>query len=249
MNELQVFTNPEFGQVRTVTIEEEPWFVGKDVAVALGYESPRAAVSKKVDPEDKGVSEMETPSGKQQMTIINESGLYALIFGSKLESAKRFKHWVTSEVLPAIRKTGGYLADMSLSPTLRWMIEAEQKLNAQQAEITAVGDKVNAIQEAFTVEFDDWRDDVRSMVGKIAMTECGDYSGIESVYQRAYDALEYRAGVCLTARVRNKKNRLLENGATKTAIKAVSVLDIINDDKKLREIFTAILREMLAKEV
>lgn len=67
MNELQVFTNPEFGQVRTVTIEEEPWFVGKDVAVALGYESPRAAVSKKVDPEDKGVSEMETPSGKQQM--------------------------------------------------------------------------------------------------------------------------------------------------------------------------------------
>ena len=126
---------------------------------------------------------------------------------------------------------------------------AEQKLNAQQAEITAVGDKVNAIQEAFTVEFDDWRDDVRSMVGKIAMTECGDYSGIESVYQRAYDALEYRAGVCLTARVRNKKNRLLENGATKTAIKAVSVLDIINDDKKLREIFTAILREMLAKEV
>lgn len=104
MNKLQVFTNPEFGQVRTVTIEEEPWFVGKDVAVALGYESPRAAVSKKVDPEDKGVSEMETPSGKQQMTIINESGLYALIFGSKLESAKRFKHWVTHEVLPAIRK-------------------------------------------------------------------------------------------------------------------------------------------------
>ena len=156
---------------------------------------------------------------------------------------------MTSEVLPAIRKTGGYLADMSLSPTLRWMIEAEQKLNAQQAEITAVGDKVNAIQEAFTVEFDDWRDDVRSMVGKIAMAECGDYSGIESVYQRAYDALEYRAGVCLTARVRNKKNRLLETGATKTTIKAVSVLDIINGDKKLHEIFTAILREMLAKEV
>lgn len=115
MNELQVFTNPEFGQVRTVTIEEEPWFVGKDVAVALGYESPRAAVSKKVDPEDKGVSEMETPSGKQQMTIINESGLYALIFGSKLESAKRFKHWVTHEVLPAIRKTGSY----SIIPKVR----------------------------------------------------------------------------------------------------------------------------------
>ena len=125
MNELQVFTNPEFGQVRTLTIEEEPWFVGKDVAVALGYESPRAAVSKKVDPEDKGVSEMETPSGRQQMTIINESGLYALIFGSKLESAKRFKHWVTHDVLPAIRKTGSY----SIIPKARASSIDEQTYN------------------------------------------------------------------------------------------------------------------------
>ena len=129
MNELQVFTNPEFGQVRTLTIEEEPWFVGKDVAVALGYESPRAAVSKKVDPEDKGVSEMETPSGKQQMTIINESGLYALIFGSKLESAKRFKHWVTHEVLPAIRKTGSY----SIIPKARALTTDDYMKAAQLA--------------------------------------------------------------------------------------------------------------------
>lgn len=108
MNELQVFTNPEFGQVRTVTIEEEPWFVGKDVAVALGYSNTKDALHRHVDPEDKGGSQITTPSGEQTMTIINESGLYALIFGSKLESAKRFKHWVTHEVLPAIRKTGSY---------------------------------------------------------------------------------------------------------------------------------------------
>ena len=108
MNELQIFRNPEFGQVRTLALDGEPWFVGKDVAVALGYEKPRDAVYKHVEQEDKGVSEMQTPSGKQQMTIINESGLYALIFGSKLDSAKRFKHWVTYEVLPAIRKTGAY---------------------------------------------------------------------------------------------------------------------------------------------
>ena len=245
----EIYKNAEFGEIKTMDINGEPWFVGADVAKALVYSNARDAIFKHVDDEDKDVAKCDTLGGTQKLTVINESGLYSLVLCSKLPTAKRFKHWVTSEVLPAIRKTGGYLADMSLSPTLRWMIEAEQKLNAQQAEITAVGDKVNAIQEAFTVEFDDWRDDVRSMVGKIAMTECGDYSGIESVYQRAYDALEYRAGVCLTARVRNKKNRLLENGATKTAIKAVSVLDIINDDKKLREIFTAILREMLAKEV
>lgn len=111
MNDLQIFNNEEFGQIRTVTIDNEPWFVGKDVAEALGYSEPRSAVSKKVDDADKGVAEMETPSGKQNMTIINESGLYALIFGSKLDSAKRFKHWVTSEVLPSIRKHGMYAVD------------------------------------------------------------------------------------------------------------------------------------------
>lgn len=110
MNNIQIFNfkNNEFGLVRTLTLKGEPWFVGKDVAESLGYAEPRSAISKKVDAEDKGVAEMETPSGKQKVTIINESGLYSLIFGSKLESAKRFKRWVTSEVLPSIRKTGGY---------------------------------------------------------------------------------------------------------------------------------------------
>lgn len=110
MNNIQIFNfkNNEFGLIRTLTLKGEPWFVGKDVAESLGYAEPRSAISKKVDAEDKGVAEMETPSGKQKVTIINESGLYSLIFGSKLESAKRFKRWVTSEVLPSIRKTGGY---------------------------------------------------------------------------------------------------------------------------------------------
>lgn len=110
MNEVRVFDNAEFGAVRTVLVDGEPWLVGKDVALALGYAEPRSAISKKVDSEDKGVAEMETPSGKQEMTIINESGLYSLVMSSKLESAKRFKRWVTSEVLPSIRKHGGYIA-------------------------------------------------------------------------------------------------------------------------------------------
>ena len=105
---LQIFDNPEFGCIRTVTIDEEPWFVGKDVALALQYTEPQKAVRTHVDAEDRGVSEMDTPGGRQALAIINESGLYSLIFGSKLESAKRFKHWVTSEVLPALRKTGHY---------------------------------------------------------------------------------------------------------------------------------------------
>lgn len=111
MNELQIFNNEEFGNIRSLVIGNEPWLVGKDVARALGYgegKSLNNAVAKHVDDEDKGVTEMMTPGGKQNVTIINESGLYALVFGSKLPSAKKFKHWVTSEVLPTLRKTGSY---------------------------------------------------------------------------------------------------------------------------------------------
>lgn len=108
MNEMQIFENEEFGKIRTLTINDEPWFVGKDVAGVLGYANPRDALAKRVDEEDKGVAKRDTLGGKQEMIIINESGLYALILSSKLPSAKRFKHWVTSEVLPALRKAWKY---------------------------------------------------------------------------------------------------------------------------------------------
>lgn len=108
MNELTIFNNPEFGTIRTVEINGEIWFVGKDVAVALGYKNPQEAIRTHVDDEDKGVSEILTPGGKQSVPIINESGLYSLVLSSKLPSAKRFKHWITGEVLPSIRKTGSY---------------------------------------------------------------------------------------------------------------------------------------------
>lgn len=108
-NRIKVFNNPDFGQVRTLSINNEPYFVGKDVAEILGYAEPRSAVSKKVDNEDRGVSKIATPSGTQEMTVINESGLYSLILSSKLPTAKQFKRWVTNEVLPTIRKTGGYV--------------------------------------------------------------------------------------------------------------------------------------------
>ena len=107
-NQLQVFESEEFGEVRIVMEDKEPWFVGKDVAKILGYSNQRDALSKHVDAEDKRGSQIATPSGKQEMTVISESGLYSLVFSSKLPAAKKFKHWVTSEVLPSIRKTGAY---------------------------------------------------------------------------------------------------------------------------------------------
>lgn len=108
MNDLQIFENPEFGQVRTVEIDGTPWLVGKDVAEALGYTNPRKALADHVDDEDKGVTKRYTPGGNQDMTIINESGLYSLVLSSKLPTAKKFRRWVTSEVLPAIRREGVY---------------------------------------------------------------------------------------------------------------------------------------------
>ncbi len=108
-NEIKIFNNPEFGEIRTVMIEGEPWFVGIDIAKSLGYKRPSDAVYSIVDEGDSvkhGVSDLK--GHMQQTTVVNESGLYALIFGSKLESAKKFKRWVTSEVLPSIRKTGTY---------------------------------------------------------------------------------------------------------------------------------------------
>lgn len=108
MNDIQIFNNPEFGEIRTVMIDGEPWFVAKDVAVSLGYKSTNQSVKDNTDEEDRRSSPIVTPSGTQNMVIINESGLYSLVFNSRLESAKKFKKWVTSEVLPTIRKTGSY---------------------------------------------------------------------------------------------------------------------------------------------
>lgn len=109
-NEVKVFENEQFGKIRVELINDEPWFVGKDVADALGYSDTAQAVRDHVEDEDKGVVEMTTPGGVQKMVSINESGFYSLVLSSRISTAKLFKRWVTSEVLPSIRKTGGYIA-------------------------------------------------------------------------------------------------------------------------------------------
>lgn len=144
MNELQVFKNQEFGSVRTLTVNDEPWFVGKDVAIALGFKTPRDAIRTHVFEEDKGVDSIVTPGGKQQMTIINESGLYALVFGSRLPTAINFKRWVTSEVLPALRKTGNYkIKELSGQELMaKALIEAQSVLAAKDKQIEEMKPKV-----------------------------------------------------------------------------------------------------------
>ncbi len=144
MNELQVFKSAEFGTVRTIERNGEPWFVGKDVAAALGYKDPTKAARERVDEEDRGVAKIDTPSGEQEMTVINESGLYSLVLSSKLPSAKKFKRWVTSEVLPSIRKTGAYAVPKDYPSALRALADAEEQkmklLAENQRQAQAIAD-------------------------------------------------------------------------------------------------------------
>lgn len=135
MNELQFFKNPEFGKIRTLELGGEPWFVGKDVAQALGYSDTFGALKKHVDDEDKQNCQndsFETPRG---MTIINESGLYSLVLSSKLSTAKAFKRWITSEVIPAIRKTGGYQIPQGKELLALAVLEAQKTIEAQAMQI------------------------------------------------------------------------------------------------------------------
>lgn len=127
-NEIRIFENEQFGKVRTLLIDGQPWFVGKDVGKALGYSNTRDALSKHVDTEDKTtVAICDTGSNyKSQAVIINESGVYSLIFSSKLEGARQFKRWVTSEVLPSIRKYGAYLTEEALARVTGDTSEAEK---------------------------------------------------------------------------------------------------------------------------
>lgn len=157
MNEIQVFNNLEFGSIRTVTIDNEPWFVGKDIAEALGYSNSRKALIDHVDNEDKGVTNRYTPGGKQNLIIINESGLYSLILSSKLPNAKKFKRWVTSEVLPAIRKTGHYETQgyapkaTSIGEVVNLIKITRQTMKEQGASPTDIAKAVKEICEQFGV--------------------------------------------------------------------------------------------------
>lgn len=149
MSSIQIFNNPEFGDIRTVDQNGEPWFVGKDIAAALGYSDTFGALKKHVDEQDKQNCQndsFETPRG---MTIINESGVYSLIFGSKLEGAVRFKRWVTSEVLPTLRKTGSYMMP-KLSKEMQALFLLDDRTQKQEQRLTA-------LENTMTVDYNQQR--------------------------------------------------------------------------------------------
>lgn len=140
-NEIEVFTSEEFGDIRTVLIDGEPWFVGKDIAAALGYERCDNALRLHVDTEDKLTHQISASGQRRNMFVVNESGMYALILSSKLPSAKKFKRWVTSEVLPTIRRTGQF-PPASIEEQIRLLAQgsnlANEKIDKLDKEVTAL---------------------------------------------------------------------------------------------------------------
>lgn len=153
MNDLKIFQKEEFGEIRTMTINEEPWFVAKDITDRLGFANGRDAVSKHVDDEDKGVAKCDTLGGAQEYTVINESGLYSLVLSSKLESAKKFKRWITHEVIPEIRKTGGYHLPQTYAEALRAYadkVEQNEKLAAENAKLLPKAEFFDAVTDSKT---------------------------------------------------------------------------------------------------
>ena len=165
----QIFKNDEFGQIRTCVVNGETYFVGKDVASALGYKNSMDALMRHVDEDDKAIVKHDTLGGKQQHTIINESGLYSLILSSKLDSAKRFKRWVTSEVLPQIRKNGRY--------------ELEQH-NKQLVKQTRVLESRNALLEEITAQqkpLTDYARNILSSTQTVTVTQIAQDYGFSAV--------------------------------------------------------------------
>lgn len=147
MNEIKIFKNPEFGKVRTVQVNDEVWLVGKDVATALGYSNSRKALTDHVDDEDKGVTKCDTLGGQQNLVVINESGLYSLVLSSKLPTAKKFKRWVTSEVLPSIRKHGAYMNDETLKRAILepdFLIKLATELKEEKEQRKLLEEKIDS---------------------------------------------------------------------------------------------------------
>lgn len=267
MSELAVFNNSQFGEVRTVTIDGEPWLVGKDVAEILGFKNPRQALASNVDDEDRGVHAVDTPSGVQNMAVINESGLLSLVLCSKLPSAKAFKHWVTKEVLPSIRKTGGYqmkpqmpvkMSDVfqAMAQTARLAEEASDTANNALKSISLLSAAQEVMDKKLTATADvlaapSPADDVWQTETKKAVTRIVEAQGFgyQRYWQELYEKLEQRAGANLETRQNNLKSRLKKQGATAAEINNVSKLNVIARDKKLRDIFTNIIQREQARHI
>jgi len=254
-NGIQVW-NYESSEIRTVQVNGEPWFVLSDVCKVLEISNSRN-ISSRLEPDEKGVTLVDTLGGAQQMTIINESGLYTVILRSDKPQAKPFRKWVTSEVLPSIRKHGSYSVQSQfadLSPQLQVLIQMEtrqKQIEARQTEqataLAGLEQKIQNTCEVIALDKTAWRKDSEHLINKIARATGEGYGGIRLVYEEIYRSIESRAGVSLNTRLTNKRNRMAGEGVCKSKRDKLTRVDIIAEDKKLIEIYVAIVKELAVK--
>ena len=255
-NGIQVFMNEVFGEIRILEQNDgKVLFCGKDVADSLGYAIP----SKAINAHCKGVSKLEVPTngGIQNMLFITEGDLYRLITHSRRPDAEKFERWVFDDVLPSIRKHGSYSVQSQfadLSPQLQVLIQMEtrqKQIEARQVEqataLAGLEQKLQNTCEVIALDKTAWRKDSEHLINKIARATGEGYGGIRLVYEEIYRSIESRAGVSLNTRLANKRNRMAGEGVCKSKRDKLTRIDIIAEDKKLIEIYVAIVKELAVK--
>ncbi|MCI5555179.1 MAG: Bro-N domain-containing protein [Ruminococcus sp.] len=258
MNEITSW-NYEGAEVRTVQIDGEPWFVLSDICRELEISHVKDTATR-IDEDDLGQTEVIDRMGRsQKVWIINESGLYTVILRSDKPQAKPFRKWVTSVVLPSIRKTGSYSVQQpnafeNLSPQLQVLIQMEtrqKQIEARQAEqataLAGLEQKLQNTCEVIALDKTAWRKDSEHLINKIARATGDGYGGIRLLYEEIYRSIESRAGVSLNTRLTNKRNRMAGEGVCKSKRDKLTRIDIIAEDKKLIEIYVAIVKELAVK--
>jgi prophage antirepressor-like protein len=243
LNELKIFENEDFGQVRANEINGELWLVGKDVALALGYSNTNDALIRHVEDEDRAGIVIHDGRQERSVVCVNESGLYSLILSSKLPTARKFKHWVTNEILPSIRKTGSYVPE-ELSPQLQFLITMELKQKQLEVTIAETKQEVQAIRDTIVINPKaEWRKECGKILRAIGM-QIGDY---RKPNEEAYKALEERGHCRPSVLLSNLQNRASRNGMAPSKICNLNLLDVLENEPRLKEIYISIVKEMAIK--
>lgn len=238
-------------QVRTVIVDNEPWFVAKDVCEVLDISWTGSQTLSRISNAHKGIRNFLTPGGNQKLWCIDEAGLYKLIMRSNKEEAERFQDWVTDEVLPTIRKTGSYSIQPithteALLQAVQILAQQEKQIKALEAAQETQAETIRNIKDALLPTDKEWRKRINEQLNRIAFACQDDFQGVR---EESYQLLEKRAACDLRRRVKNLRERLFEAGASKTKINNTCRLDVIEQDKRLKEIYDGIVRTMYVKYV
>ena len=251
MNDLQIFSNPEFGSVRCIEKDGEPWWVLRDVCDILELTSPDK-VSERLDDDELTRTKLLSGGQMREMNIINESGLYNVIIRSNKPNAKAFRKWITSEVIPSIRKTGGYgIPQMSQSELILKIaqnnVELERRIAAAESETKAVSEKLDNALDVFTSPTsDNWKDEMNRIINRMIEENNLNYGLFR---RKLYDELEQTASCDLGSRQKRLRGRMEKAGATYAERQAITKIDVISRDDKLKAIFDGIVRKYMAKYV